>query len=281
MKLIGSLLISIIALTLGNAQPVAARKTEQLPKISIFCDHLESIVKQENIPFRDVAVRIWDMGYRGIDVRVTQNPEELAILKELGFTFASVITELHYVEGDQSEMEQRTLDFLKEYDCPRVMAVLGFLKKGQEEEGYAIVRDRLSSFVKRAVGEGITVMVEDYDHRLSPSRDMERIQGLLDASPELTHAFDSGNYFHAAEDCLEALDRFSSKIAHVHFKDRVSAADLSCPPLGEGCIPIAQIIKTLKSRGYDGWYTIEFFGNKNMLVASQKSYDFISSCLKH
>lgn len=91
------------------------------------------------------------------------------------------------------------------------------------------------------------------------------------------HNFDSGNYFIAGEDCLEALNIFRDRIAHVHLKDRVTEADFACPAIGSGCIPEAEVIHALLDSGYDGWFTVEHFGAEDMLTAARKSYSFVTS----
>ena len=60
----------LIVLTLASTTMFA-----QSPKISIFCDHIEDIVKQEGISFRQAASKIKEAGYTGVDVRVKQDPK--------------------------------------------------------------------------------------------------------------------------------------------------------------------------------------------------------------
>jgi len=258
---------------------ITSYTTVSAPKISIFCDHIETLANQQDITFREAAALVKEIGYTGADVWVAQNPEHLAILKELGFEFSSAIVKLPYCESDQTENENRTIEFMKKYECPRVLIVPGFLREGNETEDYELVKQALVSFAERAVKENLTIMVEDYDDALSPCYNIERVEGILAASANLRLVFDTGNWFFAGEDCLDAYARFSDMISHVHLKDRVSEEDLSCPTPGCGCIPVTEVVKKLHAAGYEGWYTIEFFGHKDMREAAIKAYANVSACL--
>lgn len=59
--------------------------------ISIFSDHIAVVARQQNIPFKEAAQKIYDMGYRGVDVWYTIDPKQQAILDEIGFRHASSI----------------------------------------------------------------------------------------------------------------------------------------------------------------------------------------------
>ena len=72
----------------------------------------------------------------------------------------------------------------------------------------------------------------------------------------------------AGEDCLEAIRLLRGRISHVHLKDRVSKSDMSCPAIGAGCIPEAEVIRILRDSGYSGWLTVEHFGARDMLKAA-------------
>ena len=90
------------------------QRTEPQPKISIFCDHIETIARQEKISFAEAATRVKEFGYTGADIRVTQKPEEIKTLDSLGFAHACAISEINYSREDTKEMEDRTLAFMEE-----------------------------------------------------------------------------------------------------------------------------------------------------------------------
>lgn len=249
---------------------------QALPGISIFSDHIKAVASQEKISFTEAAVLIREIGYEGVDVRVRQTPEEIRILDSIGFAHSCAIADINYCSGeDVSAAEDQALEFMRTYGYDRILIVPG-IYRGEDRPD---VTARLGAFAARAAREGLTVMVEDYDNKRSPCFNMEMLSDMFAKSPELKHNFDSGNYIIAGEDCIEAVKKFSDRIAHVHLKDRTSETDLSCPAVGSGCIPQAEVIAALVSAGYDGWLTVEHFGHKEMLKAAKESYDFVSSCL--
>ncbi len=247
---------------------------QESPKVSIFSDHIRTISRQEKISFAEAARIVRGIGYTGADVRVTQDPAELGILDSLGFEHSCCIANIDYCSGeDVSAKEDAALEFMRKYSYDRVL-IVPELYTGEARPD---VSARLEAFAARAAQEGLTVMVEDYDNADSPCFNTEMLNNLFSKAPALMHNFDSGNYIIAGEDCLGALKLFRDRIAHVHLKDRVSATDFSCPAIGSGCIPEAEVIRALIDSGYDGWLTVEHFGAKDMLTAARESYSFIIS----
>jgi len=250
------------------------------PKIAIFCDHIETIAKQEHITFAEAAVRVRSIGFTGTDVWVTQNTIELDLLQSLGFEFPCAILDVNYCVSDCKDAENAALDFMKRYKIDKVLIVVGLMREGSEDHDFEAVKKRVAAFAQRAEKEGIKVLLEDYDNAASPCYNLERLTNIFANCEMVGHVFDSGNYLFAGDDCLVALDKFKKNVGHVHLKDRVSAEDMSCPAVGDGCIPIKKAVKTLKAAGYKGWYTVEFFDNPSMLSAAEKSYKFVSKAVK-
>ena len=242
------------------------------PKISIFSQHIETIAKQENISFAEAATLIREMGYGGVDVKENASEDQIRILDSLGFAHASAITYIYFTDGDKHEESLASIAWLKSHGFDRTLLVPGYFQEGFTEEDMAAVAGRIAAYAELAAKEGILVMAEDFDHKASPCYNIERLSVLFDASDRLGHVMDTGNWFFAGDDCLEALDKFCSRTGHVHLKDRVSAEDMSCPPTGTGCMPIKEVITRLVKSGYDGWFTVEQFGSKNMLRDSETSY---------
>ena len=261
---------------------VSCRNTEApvLPKVSIFCDHIETIARQEGIPFAEAAARVKELGYAGADVRVLQKPEEIKTLDSLGFEHACAITDINYSKGEQKELEDLTLAFMKEHGFDRLLLVTGLMPaEGFSQEDREIERQRIAAFAARVAECGYSIMMEDYDHKRSISYNAERLDSLFSISKDLGLVFDSGNFLFAEEDALKQLDHFRDRIGHVHLKDRTSPSDMSCVPIGTGCIPMKELIEKLVDTGYQGWLTVEQFGSRNMLADCGVSIQNINSVL--
>lgn len=246
-------------------------------KISIFCDHIDSIAQQEGISFAEAAARVRALGYNGVDVEVTIPQDKLQVLDELGFEHACAIAHINYSQGPQPEMEQRVLQLLKERGYQRLLIVPDLMTESTSLDD---VISRVTSFARKTEAIGTTLTIEDYDNASSPCYDIARVGRFINAYEGTGHTFDTGNYLFAGEDCIKALQMYHESIAHVHLKDRRSASDLSCPPVGSGCIPIIEVIQFLLADGYDGWFTVEQYGSRQMLKDAAESYSNVKAAME-
>lgn len=272
--------VILAALAVLCLTSTSCRKGTELPRISIFCDHIETAASQEGISFSEAATRLKEAGYAGADIRVFQKPEEIRTLDSLGFSHACAITDINYSAGDQKELEDKTLAFMKERGFDRLLLVTGLMPA----QGYSLAereaaRSRIAAFAARVTAAGYDIMVEDYDNRRSLCYDAARLDSLFAVSGDLGLAFDSGNFLFAGDDPMEQLNHFRGRIKHVHLKDRTSPADMTCKPVGTGCIDMQGIIRTLVDSGYKGWFTVEQYGSRNMLEDSRTSIRNVTAIL--
>lgn len=84
---------------------------------------------------------------------------------------------------------------------------------------------------------------------------------------------DVGHLKYGGGDALDFLPRYGDRVAHVHLKDvdpqvlrqareqQWSFGDalraIIFPELGQGLVPIPDVVADLERRGYDGWYVLE------------------------
>lgn len=273
-----SFLAALVAVTIIIP---SCRKAPETMKISIFCDHIESVARQEKIPFAEAAKKIKEIGFEGADVRVFTKPEELKTLDSLGFAHSCVITDIDYSKPDQKELEDKTIAFMDKYGYDRLMLVAGFIpEEGFSQAEMDDARQRIAAFAARVTAKGYKILIEDYDHERSFTSNAERLDSLFTVSKDLGLVFDTGNFQFSGQDAMEQFEHFRNKIGHLHLKDRVSKTDLKCVPAGTGCIPIVEIIGKLKEDGYTGWLTIEQFGSRNMLADSETAFQIISAAIK-
>ena len=256
------------------------RSESKAPKISIFCDHIETIARQEHISFAEAATLIRQYGYNGADVRVTFSPAIVKTLDSLGFEHACAIADINYSRGDQPEMEEQTLSFMDTYGYDRLLLIPGLMPSdGLSQEEREAVRQRASAFAARVAAKGYSVLIKDFDNPRSLCYGAERMDSLLRVSNDIGVVFDTGNFIFAGDDTMTQFGHFRKQIGHVHLKDRAAPDDMTCVPAGEGCIPMEEIIGKLKESGYEGWYTVEQYGSRKMLEDSRTSYDNVFSFL--
>lgn len=84
---------------------------------------------------------------------------------------------------------------------------------------------------------------------------------------------DTGHLLIGGTDPLELARQYASQVAHVHLKDvdaakaaRVRSGEITYMegvqanmyvPLGDGDVPVGEIVATLEAAGYEGWYVLE------------------------
>lgn len=264
MRKILTLTALFVILSLSARKPIT-------PRVSIFADHIYEIAHQENISFREAAQRVKTLGYTGIDVWITINLEDMQVLDELGFEHASAIAYIDYTKGNQTELESRTLSFMKKHNFPRVLVVPGLLPEQGSEQLLDVVLRGIDLFSRKGYQEGLEVTIEDYDNPRSPCYNTEALDRMFKAAKRLGHTFDTGNYLYCGEDVLQALKHFRKRVKHVHLKDRVALRDGKSPAVGTGLVPLNDVISQLVKHGYKGWFSVEHFGSPHMLQDAETS----------
>lgn len=263
---------ALLALALLSA--VSCGNTDK-EHYSLFFDHIRDIASQEGISLKEAATKVRELGYEGTDINVTISADDLAILDELGFQYPCVICNIDFSDGEFPDKVQQALDFVSSRNISRLLLIPGFYDGEMTEEQWAELEGRMQAFTCAMAKAGCSVLLEDYDNDRSPCSNIAELERIFTDIPDLGHVFDSGNWLFSGEDALVALDKFLPRVKHVHLKDRVSAVDMSCPATGCGVIPMEEILSTLRQNGYDGWYSVEFYGSRQMLEDAAKSMEFL------
>lgn len=116
----------------------------------------------------------------------------------------------------------------------------------------------LSEVMEAAEGTGVSLMVENLPRNFNTAAQLAE---LLDPLPQLGLHLDIGHteLFVHTSSADEIIERFGSRLKHVHLHDNKGGdADLHLP-LGAGVIDVRKHLATLKKIGYDGTITLEVF----------------------
>lgn len=126
-------------------------------------------------------------------------------------------------------------------------------------------------------------------------QEIDRLMSLTD--PKLVGlVLDMGHYMFGGGDPLSALQRYSDRIWHVHFKDcdqqiaqkakdqnwdyfQSVSAGVFCE-LGKGSVDFTSILNELKSKNYSGWIVVEqdvLPGMGNPKICAQNNRNYLSS----
>lgn len=170
------------------------------------------------------------------------------------------------------DLENVAISFVKKHNYPHLMLVPNVLPDDATQKDVEIVRGHVTAFSERCLTEGIDLVVESFDNEASLCYGTERLLSLLDKSKNLGVAFDIGNFTFAKEDPIVAYETLKNRVRHVHVKDRASIDDMTPVPAGTGISKIQEVLQEMEKMGYDGWYTIEVFGSKQMLSDLETAY---------
>lgn len=155
---------------------------------------------------------------------------------------------------------------------------------------------------------GVTLVLENHFNTMTVSAQDTVSLAQKIGHPAVRILYDQANLtFTGKEDFNTAIDVQGSRTAYVHVKDlifksnasssggRASAKDVTHQEeserivttriVGEGILPWQEILRKLKSSGYDGWLSLEYERRWHPLdipdasVGMKKSAEFIQNCL--
>ena len=155
-----------------------------------------------------------------------------------------------------------------------------FGKSLTTDEAIFSIVEKLYEPLRFAEDYGVKILIEPHGH-ISDS--VELMGRVLDKcnSKALAINLDTGNLWLGGGDSLEMIEKFGSKIEHVHWKDLPAdmiekrgtqfGCGMSLTALGDGVIDIKAIYHALVQSGFDGYSTLEIAGEEAVL----KSFDFL------
>jgi len=163
------------------------------------------------------------------------------------------------------------------------------------------MKEALAELTEYAAERGIEVSMEDFDSFDSPISGMYHLKWFMEQVPGLRHTFDMGNYAFCNEDVRQAYELLENHICHVHCKDRGAEEEeediirdalgispeekllyrlgMKAVPVGEGYLPIAELVERLRKRDYRGYLAIEHFGSPDQKDYMLKSAAFLRGLL--
>ncbi|MCQ6560049.1 sugar phosphate isomerase/epimerase family protein [Paenibacillus mendelii] len=142
-----------------------------------------------------------------------------------------------------------------------------------------------------AANFGITTTIENHGFSVQQSDRVQRVLQLVDR-PNFRTTLDVGNFLCVDEDPLVGVKRNLPNASLVHFKDFYIRPYYRYPGggdwfrsangnymrgaiVGQGDLPIPEIVKLIKASGYDGYVTIEFEGMEDCKVGSKLGMDYL------
>lgn len=280
-----------------------------MERAAIFLEHILEAAGQQGVSVMDACRRARQMGYTGVNVDLNRLKQDfdgtMAPLNAAGIHVHSVyaftdfgLTEDSY-EVDR-QVARETVALVKKTGSKNMLTVSAFLRPEEMDRSSEAYRNRRER-VKKAVAfmaqeaklNGIQLTMEDFDGKQALFCFGEELLDFVSTVPDLTCAFDTGNFAYAGEDAWELLPKFLPYITDVHLKDRGLEKNDGSPcmaldgtalypvAVGSGVIPIRRIMETLLENGYTGGFAAEHFGSAHQMEDMQQSADFIRSVLEN
>lgn len=274
-------------------------------ELSVFLHHVRQAARERGEALPETLRWIRGLGIARVEVDADDAPDPESLrrmLDESGLGVSNVCGLFHWQNGPDERKEDRLLRTASILGSPFVMPIPGFYSQphtpGSPRE--AADNERFIDGMRRVAAEaekrGLTVVMEDYDNALSPIATIAGMRRFLDAVPSLAVTLDTGNFLFSGEDVLSAQQAFSGRILHAHLKDRLLTKPAGIPDenvllavtgdllwpcaVGDGDLPIRQVIRNLKAAGYGGCLTIEHFGVLRWADAIRRSAENVKRMLE-
>lgn len=272
-----------------------------MAKIATFYDHIRDMARQEHLFMVDALQRARELGVKAVEAsanNVVGREDEIG--QELAMADLEISTIPSYFDfGRDTDVKRQALPLLEAAQylgAPKLLVIPGFFGEGdspQERENQTQrMLDCVCQLADLALDYGVSLTMEDYDDALSPIATAAGVRRFLNACPQLSSTFDTGNFLFAGEQVLDAYHLLRDRVDHVHLKDRATAPDygplvknaldgspLYPAPVGSGILPLEEIVAQLKADGYDGVYTLEFYGASSALECLWHSVEWLNSQL--
>ena len=220
-----------------------------------------------------------ELGYEGVELRLiddqTLTPALLrASLERVRRAFGESGIELcclgssaklsaNAAERAPHEQELRELiPLAKELNVPVIRVFGGQRPEGVDEpRGVANVAAGLNAVASLAEDAGVKLALETHDDFCSSGLVAQVLAAA--PSPAVCALWDAHHPFRVGETIAETWTRLAPRLGHVHVKDARksptgTASGWDLVLLGEGDVPVREIVRTLQMRGYAGYVSVEW-----------------------
>lgn len=240
-----------------------------------------STLSFDEFGFEDFAKICKEYGYDGIEIRMgsgigvlTHTPEELAEYKKILDEYGVVVTDLGTSVCIRDYSEELLENFKKHLPMAKALGAkgmrvfMGTFKSYRYQPNNPLNYDGCVKFLQAACDAaaeyGVSVYIETHNE-FAAGKELMRLIGDVDRD-NCKALWDIMHPLEEDETPEESMQYFGDKCAHIHIKDGTTDPDPEAisyvyGPIGEGELPIAEIVGVLKKAGYDGFYSLEWEEN--------------------
>jgi sugar phosphate isomerase/epimerase len=150
------------------------------------------------------------------------------------------------------------LDLAADLGAQYVRTFIGQLSPGRTRaEALPAMHEGLRAAAEYAASIGVIVAAESHDDWVRSATVADIMTAV--PHPALRALWDFGNAFAAGEDPAEGLRLLGPHLGYVHVKDGLlSHGEWHLTQLGQGQVPLGQVIQGLLAAGYPGGLTVEW-----------------------
>ena len=262
-------------------------------KKAIFLAHVKDAARQRGGTLQEYLKKARELGYEGLECDYSDMEQDpagfAAMLAEADLQIASVPQWFSFEKEVNPAQIRKVVENVAAAGGKKILAIPGFLDENYPN-ALENMAEGLQILCREAAEYGIKVSLEDFDNIKSPCATAEGLAWFFDRVPELGFNLDTGNFLYAEQDVVEVTRRFADRIAHIHLKDRSESAVYegqqpqysvkgrpmySCP-VGQGNIPIQELLEMAEKAGYDGFCSAEHYGVDDQWDFAIKSADWMN-----
>ncbi len=148
------------------------------------------------------------------------------------------------------------LEIAAEWESPFIRVFGGETQGVDALQAKTAAIECLTTLSQRGRELGVTVLLETHDAFSSSSAVMD----ILNQVPDAGALWDTLHPYRVGEQPAETAARLGDRCQHVHIKDgrRTLGEQWELTLLGEGDVPIPEILSVLRERNYEGWLSVEW-----------------------
>lgn len=220
-----------------------------------------------------------------LDAARRRELRKLAADSGLVFSVIGATSVNHNIASPVAEERRATVrywvecvDLALDLGCDTVVVTAGWsVRPHGRDEAWRWAAEGLATVAREAEQRGGVAALENINSRRADvvvsSRDVAAMIEEV-GCPALQPMLDFYHLHLEAEDPFEAIERLGADLADVHFLDARRADRARVVP-GLGEIPLPDILSALRRVGYDGWLTVEIWGDDPCALGRQ-SIEFLA-----
>ncbi|MDC7235097.1 MAG: sugar phosphate isomerase/epimerase [Spirochaetales bacterium] len=217
-----------------------------------------------------------------------------AMAEEAGITLTSVCAHANLLDPESPDLFS-TYEIIKAVQLASYMGIKHVITTEGDpktefghnlsfKEKLFLTVEKLYTPVLWAEELGVKLLIEPHGEVTDNIDAMEELLDKLGHKESVGICLDTGNSWLGGGDPLEYVKRFGNRIEHVHWKDlpadmeedrgKLFGCGMAPIAIGEGVIDVKSVVRALQGIGYDGYTTLEVFGEENVVnsVKALKSY---------